>query len=253
MSRTKWFEFHQLGWLPDYLKVRQLEGIFQILKSAGFDRSLLTQFRKLQAKTRADIYLDLGSGAGNVIKFLAEKCGDRVKFILSDINPKTDSYQLLKQTYPQIDYIPQSVDIATAGEILKGKTITMISTFHELDRMQAQQAIGKLFGHSRGFLIIEPFGKWWKQMLLFPVMLVSFFLVPFRVRPWNHGMFIFTWLIPLLPLMHTHDGLVSWLRSYGEGDFRQMISDSSPVGWEWESDCNGWSLSYLLAWRKSEA
>ncbi|MCI0530396.1 MAG: class I SAM-dependent methyltransferase [candidate division Zixibacteria bacterium] len=252
MSRIKWFEFHQQDWLPDYLKVRQLEGIFQILKSVGFDQSLLTLFRKLQANTNAEIYLDLGSGAGNVMRFLAEECGRRINFILSDINPKIDSYQLLKQTYPQIDYIPQSVDIATADVVLKGKAITMISTFHELDQKQAQRAIGKLFRHSRGFLIIEPFSKWWKQMFLFPAMLVSLFLVPFRIRPWSTGMFIFTWLIPLLPLMHMHDGLVSWLRSYGEKDFRQMIHECSPVGWEWELNCKGWSLSYLLAWRNNE-
>ncbi|OGC89176.1 MAG: hypothetical protein A2142_07630 [candidate division Zixibacteria bacterium RBG_16_48_11] len=249
-----WVEIHQLDWIPACLKERQLEGIFQILKATRFDRKLLLLFSKLKEKTGSGDFLDLGSGAGNVVEFLVRESSHSFKYTLSDLEPRLDLYQKIKERNPgRIDFVPYSVDISKADGILRGKAITLITTFHELERRNAQNTIDNLLEYSKGFLILEPVNLSLTQLLRFPLLFLHFWLAPFKVKPWRSTSFIFTWVWPILPFFHLHDGLVSFLRSYKKADFARMLQNSSRLGWEWEVSSLGPDTTYVLAWRKSES
>jgi len=58
-------------------------------------------------------------------------------------------------------------------------------------------------------------------------------LMPF-VRPFRWGYLIFTYLIPVLPLMICWDGAVSMLRVYSPSELRELTQGlhRSSYGWE---------------------
>ena len=255
-SRNKpvWIEIHQLDWIPSFLKERQLEGIFPILKAIRFDQKLLFLFNRLRDKTQALEFVDLGSGGGNVVEFISQRVNGELRFIMSDISPKLELYQKIKQrNRGRINFVPYSVDLCEADGILNGRAVTIITTFHELDRPRARNFMKSLAKWSRGFLIAEPINISFKQILRMPLLFFYFWLAPFYARPFRVSCFFFTWVWPILPFFHLHDGLVSLARSYRKNEFEQMLKKYAGPDWEWETGNLDSSLTYVLAWRKSES
>ena len=247
-------EIHQLDWIPNFLKERQLEQIFPILKAIKFDQKLLVLFNHLKEKTTAREFLDLGSGAGNVIEYLVKNSPGDYTYFVSDLQPRWQSYQKIKQRNSgRINFVPYKVDMCEADGILKDKAVTIITTFHELDRRQAQKVITNLMKNSKAFLIAEPVNKSAGQLLELPLILLYFWLAPFFTKPKSFSRLFFSWVWPILPLFHIHDGLVSLLRSYRKADFLRMLQNGHSSGWQWEIDHLGPDTTYVLAWRKSES
>lgn len=247
-------EIHQLDWVPGFLKERQLEQIFPILKAVKFDSKLLTLFNRLRERTGASQYIDLGSGAGNVVEYLVKNAEGSYTYTLSDLQPRLDCYrQIQRRNQGRIDFVPYSVDIAQADGILKNKAVTIITTFHELPKAEAVQVIKNLIKNSKGFLIAEPVNKSAFQFIKLPWITLYFWLAPLWARSKSFTRYLFTWLWPVLPLFHAHDGLVSLLRSYNKKDFEKMLNDCATADWEWEVGNLGSDTTYVLAWRKSAA
>ena len=247
-------EIHQLDWIPNFLKERQLEQIFPILKAIKFDQKLLVLFNCLKEKTDAKKFIDLGSGAGNVIEYLVRNSPGEYTYYLSDLQPHRQSYQEIKRRNSgRIDFVPYRMDMCEAAGILKDKAVTIITTFHELDRRQAQKVITNLMKNSRAFLIAEPVNKSAGQLLKLPLILLYFWLAPFFTKPKSFSRLFFTWGWPILPLFQIHDGLVSLLRSYRKADFIGMLQNGYSSGCLWEVDHFGADTTYVLAWRRSES
>ena len=246
-------EIHQLDWIPGFLKQRQLEQILPILRAIHFDRKLLALFNRLKEKTKAKEFLDLGSGAGNVVEFLVRNTEGPYTYAISDLQPCLKSYDEIKhRNQGRIDFVPYSVDLCQADGILKNKAVTIITTFHELDRREAQKAINNLLGYSKGFLIAEPIDKSAGQLFRLPWIVLYFWLVPLWTKPRTFSRLFFTWLVPVLPLFHMHDGLISLLRSYTKLDFVKLLKNGKSRGWEGEVNTIDVDTTYVLAWRKSE-
>lgn len=253
-NKPLWVEIHQLDWIPNLLKESQLEGILQILRGVRFNQKLLILFQKLKEKTGAREFLDLGSGAGNVVEYIVREDDDSFCYLLSDLEPRLNLYQKIKERNPgRIDFVPYPVDMGEADGIFQGRAVTVITTFHELDQRNAQNLIDNLLRWSQGFLILEPFNKSARQLPRLALLFLYFWLAPFYIRPWRFSSFFFTWIWPVLPFFHWHDGVVSLLRSYQKSDFLQMLQNGSAAGWEWEVAHLGPDTTYVLAWRKSES
>jgi hypothetical protein len=73
-----------------------------------------------------------------------------------------------------------------------------------------------------------------KLLLCFPVSFLSVFPLIFRMRPARPVWWLFTWLLPVIPLMVAWDGLVSHLRAYTRAEMLLLIGDASGAGYRWE-------------------
>ena len=69
-EKALWFESHQQDWIPNFLKQIQLEGIFYISAFINSNRKFLTLFSQWQKKIKTKEFVDLGSGSGNLIKYI---------------------------------------------------------------------------------------------------------------------------------------------------------------------------------------
>ena len=56
-----------------------------------------------------------------------------------------------------------------------------------------------------------------------------------RVEPFRWTNLLFTYLVPVVPLMVLWDGIVSWLRIYSVEELRELVAElETPPGWVWD-------------------
>ncbi|OGC79838.1 MAG: hypothetical protein A2145_03575 [candidate division Zixibacteria bacterium RBG_16_40_9] len=256
-EKTLWFESHQQDWIPNSLKTIQLDGIFHISAFINSNQKFLTLFKEWQKKLRTKQLVDLGSGSGNLIKYIFENNQgyfSDLHFTLTDWEPQIKLFQRLKNKFPQnIGYLTQKVDIADAPEVIKNKAVTILTSFHELPKNKAFKTIFNLFNYSAGFFIYEPLNRNWFQLVKIPGIFLASLILPFKMKPWRWQNFFFSWLIPLVPFFHLHDSWVSFLRSYTVKDFRLWLEKLGNKDWDWVVDTIGRDITYVLAWRKDES
>ena len=54
------------------------------------------------------------------------------------------------------------------------------------------------------------------------------------IRPFRWGRLVFTYVIPILPLLCLWDGLVSCLRTYSARELRELVRDLESEGYAWD-------------------
>ena len=68
-----------------------------------------------------------------------------------------------------------------------------------------------------------PAWLWWLAM---PVGLLGAFFITPRIKPLSATQLVFTYVIPILPLLIAWDGAVSNARTYSQDDLRQLADDA---------------------------
>ena len=55
------------------------------------------------------------------------------------------------------------------------------------------------------------------------------------IRPFRLGRFLFTYLIPVVPLVALWDGFASCMRTYSPRELEALVADMKVDGYEWEA------------------
>ncbi len=176
--------------------------------------------------------LDLCSGSGGAMPAILtelEKRGFQVRAKLTDLRPNPDS-----AADPRISWVAEPIDATRVSETLPGVR-TMFSGFHHFRPDAAQAILRSAFDSRRAICIFEsgPGGlAGIATTVLIPVNVLL--LMPFA-RPFHWSYLIFTYLIPLLPLILFWDGLVSMLRIYSPEEMTEMTTDLRRADYQWET------------------
>ncbi len=133
----------------------------------------------------------------------------------------------------RIGWIPESVDATCLPPGLTGVR-TMFSGFHHFPPETATSILRNAFDDGRVICIFEAGSRTVlgvAAMALVPLYVLA--LMPF-VRPFRWGYLIFTYLIPVLPLMICWDGAVSMLRIYSPVELRELTRNLHCSSYDWE-------------------
>lgn len=254
MYPIKWNETHQWDWIPKLLISIQLDQLYFILSFIGLNKKFMKYFSEWQPKVKTLEFMDLGSGSGNLIKALFENSDGKfnnLKYTLSDVLPQIKTYESLKKRFAKnIDYYPKSLEITQADKILDNKGVTMSTVLHELSPAQLGRTFQNLFSHSEGFLILEPLNRNIFQFIKLPLLLLASWLAPFFTFPYRWYNFVFSTLIPIVPLMHLHDGLISFLKTYSKKDLVNILKNAGNNGFIYEVENIGVDFTLIRAWKK---
>lgn len=223
MRRWHGFEFGDQPWIPTVL--RQAETAY-----------LATAYRFLPALTRqwtekistllpreepAEI-LDLCSGSGGPAPLVVEELRKRnydVRAKLTDLypNPNTGSH-------PRITWLAEPLNAMQVPAELTG-VWTMFSAFHHFPPEAAHAILRHAFEHRRAIAIFESgSGTWLGVVSMLGVPLAVLALMPFA-RPFRWSYALFTYLLPVIPLLVLWDGLVSMLRIYSPEQLQELTAD----------------------------
>ena len=240
MKRMQLFEFEDFGWFPVTLRsylTRYLQMMHRLLDSAPNIAKVLDGLLKHGAPHEI---VDLCSGSGGpmieVHKIAKSTYGhDHLKLTLTDLHPDPNTIvELQIQNDPTITYHPQPLH-ASQDDIPSGIR-TLICGLHHFNPHQALKILKHAQDRQQWMLIYEisdnsyPKWLWWTVL---PFTIISVLIFTPLVRPFRWQQLVFTYLIPILPLVIAWDGAASNARTYTLDDLDTLISEIKTEDYHW--------------------
>lgn len=224
--RLHLFEFNDQSWLP--AGIRQsgtafLETVARITQIYRPTADILNQI--LNSMPDPQI-LVLGAGSGGGILDVRQHFPKTTRIVLTDLFPDST----FVSPSEQITYFPESVDALHVPRDLSGLRV-MYTAFHHLKPALAKQLLADATNSHAPIAIFEATERSFKGIL--SVILVPFLVLGFMpfVRPFRWRHLLFTYLLPILPLLAFWDGLVSALRTYRPEELQHLVSDLTEHQW----------------------
>jgi hypothetical protein len=182
---------------------------------------------------------------------LQRRLGRRVPVVLTDLYPSWQSTACTGRT-DAIVFAPFPVDATQVSPALRGFR-TLFTAFHHFDAPTAQAILQSAVDEGQGIGIFEQTRR---SPLALAVMLVlpllAWLFTPF-LRPRHWSRLFWTYVIPAIPLVLMHDGIVSCLRTYEPHELRALVERLHGRAYTWEigrvpSPLSPVGVTYLLGW-----
>jgi hypothetical protein len=188
-------------------------------------------------RTRTQRILDLCSGAAGpwlwLHPALTEK-GVSVSVCLTDKYPNIEAFGRASHlTNQAITYHPQPVDATRVPGELPGFR-TMFTAFHHFRPAQARAVLADAVRLRRGIGIFEATQRRVLALLLTLLAPLVVLIVTPLIRPFRWPRLLWTYLIPLVPLVTLFDGLVSCLRTYSVDELRDLTAGLGTNDYHWD-------------------
>ena len=241
MQHVHLFEFTDQSWYPSLFRRIQTDYLEFVTTRGAGHQNLVPLFARALQHAGTNEILDLCSGAAGPWKRLhtqLRQAGLPVNVTLTDKYPNPEVLQKWTAlTKDGITYLPEPVDALHIPSHLPGMR-TIFEGFHhfkpEQARLVLQDAVDKrlavgIFEAS----LVPPQGL--VIFLLSPLMTILgyIFATPFILpRTWSR--FVWTYLLPIVPLATCWDGLVSFLRVYSPKDLKQLTGKLYRDDYQWE-------------------
>ena len=235
MKRVHTFEFEDATWFPSWLRASMTNVLVVFARALGVDEALSELVSRVLTRQRIDRIVDLGSGAGGVMpavlaRVRSDEALAETRLLLTDLHPHEGAIAALDGTAGgRTRYARDPVDatdLASAPAGLK----TMVNCFHHMRPEQARSILRSAQESREPLLIYEmgngkvPFALWCLALpVSLPVVFVSCLaLTPF-VRPLTARQLLFTYVIPLIPILYAWDGQASMPRIYSQEDLNELL------------------------------
>ncbi|RVU40735.1 hypothetical protein EA187_19730 [Lujinxingia sediminis] len=229
-----------MAWLPGWLRECMTLYVAVMHRILG-SRAVLAPLvgRALEASSRPKV-IDLCSGGGGpmpgVMEELREQGRDDVELVLTDLYPNALAARQLTDEAQGVRYEQRSIDATAVPEELGGVR-TIVCGLHHMRPTQARAILEDAWQKRQPFVAFElsdnsaPIALWWTAI---PFGLLMTLLFTPLVRPLTLRQLVFTYLIPVLPVLIAWDGAVSNVRTYTEEDLRELLSGAQSEDYRWE-------------------
>ncbi len=259
MKRIQLFEFTDLPWYPAAFRRMQTD----YLQFAGTRGSAYRHLVPLLARVMGHVgtreIIDLCSGSSGPWLRLQqefERLGQPVHVTLTDQYPDPATIRKWGREPACIRYRPEPVDARRVPGELRG-TRTLFEGFHHFPPVDAACILRDALEQRDGIAIFQivltpPLAP--MLLALSPLItLVSYLLLTPFIRPCSWSRFLWTYLLPVVPLATCWDGIVSLLRVYGLKDLDELIGPLRRDDYTWEAGIAATGVPvfehvYLLGW-----
>ena len=242
MKRIHLFEFEDFPWFPDWIRRLMTRYIVAVHRLLGTAPELAGLVKKALPYSPVPHIIDLCSGSGGpmpeVVAHL-QAGGDHADLSLSltDLYPNLEVAQEVNtDAHPHISYQTEPVNAAALDPTIKGLR-TMVCSMHHMrpevaksilrDAQQARQPICVFEISDNSFVK----WLWW---IAIPINIIVVLLVTPMIRPMTWQQLVFTYLIPILPLVIAWDGSVSNARTYTLADMDILLEGLDSADYTWE-------------------
>jgi hypothetical protein len=250
MKRIHLFEWGDQPWLPRRFR-GDLTELLRYQVSEVYQPAVPLLARWLR-NGRCNSVVDLCSGAGGPWPALQEALsaeGIGVRVLLTDKYPSAVDTDLPADA---CHFHNHAVDALAMPADLEGGR-TLFTSLHHFRPEQARSLLRQAVDHRTPIAVFEFTERKWSNvfgMLLSPLLI--WLQTPF-IRPFRWGRLLWTYLLPVTPLLYLWDGLVSHLRTYTLAELRGMLPAPPEPGYQWESGHlsapdGGVTITYLMGW-----
>jgi hypothetical protein len=237
VRRLHLFEFEDLPWVPKPVRDGGRDVLDLLFARIGFYRGLVGNLRTLVAVTGDRQLVDLCSGGGGgalaMRALLTEQERNELSLVLSDRYPNAAAVARVRELGDaRVSYRPESVDALAVPKDLQGLR-TMYGALHHFRPEQVQRLIESAIADKAAIaffdvatapvlrklpLVLAPIAGLLNFALLLPVPVL---MVP-ATRPFRWSRVLFTYVLPLIPLLFAWDGTISAMRAYGPDELLEL-------------------------------
>lgn len=238
MKRIHGVELEDQAWFPAVFRNILTDSLqFGITKMGYYDRAA-PLVRRLLQHAGTDRVLDMASGGtGPWMRLrgqLREGGGPDVSVTFTDKYASANARaRIAALGDPRFTYLDEPVDATAVPEHLDGVR-TMFTSFHHLRPEEARRVLEDAVQKRRHIGIFEftertPLGVAVNGL----APLAMWLSTPF-IEPRTPARFLFTYVLPVAPLVNVWDGVVSALRTYNPEDLRALLPEDSHAHFDWE-------------------
>ncbi|HEY7353189.1 MAG TPA: hypothetical protein VH596_10535 [Terriglobales bacterium] len=270
MRRVQFIELHEQPWFPSSLRDDVTDAVqfgFNLFRSyepiAPLLQTLIDPGGNGTKGPRAVI--DMCSGGGGPwldlsrkLKSLDNGNSAGLQIWLTDKYPNIEAFKNLSAASDHdrdwhISYFPEPVDAMNVPRALKGLR-TMFTSFHHFSPEDARAILQNAVDAGESVGIFEITRRAPSTIgIIFLGVLLMFLHTP-RIRPFRWSRLLWTYLIPIIPLVLLFDGVVSCLRTYRPQEMREIVEKLTSCQYQWdigELAGNRAPVTYLLGYPKA--
>jgi hypothetical protein len=236
MQRLHLFEFGDQDWCPSSFRDAETALLEFIVGNGNYYAPVLPLLARGLREAGASEIVDLCSGGGGPWrKLLIQGASDLPATIrLTDKFPNVEvAEHVATSSGHRVVVESRSIEAQNVPPDLRGFR-TLFTAFHHFHRDEAAAILRDAVRAKVGIGVFE-----FTQrsvlgfMALFFTPLAVLVCVPF-LRPFRWSWALFTYIIPLIPLMAMFDGIVSCLRTYSPKELRILIEKLGTEEYEWD-------------------
>ena len=241
MKRIHLFEFMDMSWYPETFRRIQTDYLQFVATRNSGHKNLISLFTRAIRNSKATEIVDLCSGGTGPWMKLQEQfkqAGLNLTIKLTDKFPDPEAAQRWTEaSHLKIEYLSEPVDATNVPSHLKGMR-TLFEGFHHFRPEQAklilQDAVEKKV--AIGIFEVSPKPPLGHILLLLTPLItpLSFFLMTPFIKPWTMSRFLWTYLVPIVPLTTSWDGIISLLRVYSPMELKELTESLQTKGYIWE-------------------
>ena len=179
-----------------------------------------------------------GTGPWQRLRVQLVQAGLPVKVTLTDKYPNPQALRKWSISSQEgIEYLPEAVDAMCVPSHLRGMR-TLFEGFHHFKPDQARLILQDAVEKRVAIGIFEASLQPPQAPLIFlfsPLMtLLGYLFVTPLIKPRTWSRFLWTYLLPVVPLATCWDGLVSFLRVYSQKSLKELTSSLQGKDYTWE-------------------
>ena len=246
MRRVQFIELHEQPWVPSSLRDETTDALQFALSLSKAYAPIAPLLQGVLDSTGSCSVVDICSGGGGPWlelsrqlqsqKLRGDAPGLRISQIwLTDKYPNLRALENAGAASESITYYPSSVDAMNVPSELKGFR-TMFTSFHHFSPEDARAILQNAVDAREGIGIFEITRRAPLTIgLMFPWALMPLVCTPW-IRPFRWSRLLWTYLIPIIPLVFLFDGVVSCLRTYRPHELREIVDKLTAGEYQWEID-----------------
>lgn len=228
--QKKLFEFGDMFWVPEFYHAFLRRFMGALYKVFGYHKLWLPELTTFIEKAGGKV-LDPCAGSGYVNELLMKEMDNKnVKFYLSDFmidkNPEFRE-RINNLGDDRIHYLEQPIDVLKDKPDFRCPKI-FINAFHHFDDEQVKQILKLNLTHGDDILVLEYCDNSIAShfSMLFGPLIAMLFLPFITDRRQLLVTALFTYLIPIVPIMLLWDGFVSNIRCYSHKSLERIVHEA---------------------------
>lgn len=261
MARRQLFEFEDQAWLPDLIRDGLTDFLRTLIVRGRVYAPVVPMLGMMLERTGSNQVVDLcsgGSGPWTHLQADLAAAGNPVRVILTDKYP---NHAALREAVSVIgparaSYEQESVDARAVPVRLTGVR-TLFSALHHFPPHDVARIMRDAYRNREGIAAFEMTERRTTEVLgtLVAVPLRVLATTP-RQRPGLLRLLL-TYLLPVIPIVITWDGVVSNLRTYSVEELRSLVAGLDDPGYAWEAGTTPRKglippLTYLIGYPMTE-
>ena len=236
LPRMQLFEFHDMPWFPDALRLGTTESLRVLAEQVGLAETVAPMLQHTLERTEVRRIVDLCSGSCGPLVALAkglELESQGIEVVATDRYPSPGAFSsAAKASGGVIRGYSKPVDARRVPESLKGMR-TLFNSFHHFPPDEARAILKDAHDNRQPIGIFEITNRSLSRTFgVFPGSVLLALSAAWKGK--SAIMQLLSFVVPILPLTFAWDGLVSCLRTYTVEELRGLVRGLD-TDYQWRS------------------